>query len=434
MAQIATTSAAPVVPRRNYSSLIVGILLILVFSPLIISIVVQIFKNPGLFLEQLKVGLVNGAIVAIIALGYTLVYGIIELINFAHGEVYMLGAFTSLILFGLLNLSTKTPWAVRAPALLLILVVAMAVTAGINVSIERLAYRRLRNAPRLAPLIAAIGVSFVLQNVGLVLGGMSILQGDYWALVSLIAPVVVAVVAVLAARRIRAGRTAPMPWWGWALLLIVAAALAVAGFNLMHTTLQSAAPIEVGRSIMGNTPSGPKNVPEVLVSSAAPPLLEKPVRLTWKDLMVLVMCGLLMTGLYLFVQRTRVGKAMRATAQDRDAARLMGINVDQTIALAFLLGGALAGAAGMVFGMYANSAVFVMGFTAGLRAFTSAVLGGIGNIAGSMLGGLLIGLVAALSDQYIETRWTNAVVFGILVIILVFRPSGLLGEDVGQKA
>jgi branched-chain amino acid transport system permease protein len=202
----------------------------------------------------------------------------------------------------------------------------------------------------------------------------------------------------------------------------------------MHTTLQSAAPIEVGRSIMGNTPSGPKNVPEVLVSSATPPLLEKPIRLTWKDLMVLVMCGLLMTGLYLFVQRTRVGKAMRATAQDRDAARLMGINVDQTIALAFLLGGALAGAAGMVFGMYANSAVFVMGFTAGLRAFTSAVLGGIGNIAGSMLGGLLIGLVAALSDQYIETRWTNAVVFGILVIILVFRPSGLLGEDIGQKA
>jgi branched-chain amino acid transport system permease protein len=125
---------------------------------------------------------------------------------------------------------------------------------------------------------------------------------------------------------------------------------------------------------------------------------------------------------------------MRATAQDRDAARLMGINVDQTIALAFLLGGALAGAAGMIVGMYNNSAVFVMGFTAGLRAFTSAVLGGIGNIAGSMLGGLLIGLVAALSDQYIEARWTNAVVFGILVIILVFRPSGLLGEDVGQKA
>src|SRR6266496_4442981 len=144
MAQIATTSAAPVAPRRNYSSLIVGILLILVFSPLISSIVLQIIARPGLFLEQLKVGLVNGAIVAIIALGYTLVYGIIELINFAHGEVYMLGAFSSMILFGLLNLSTKTPWLVRAPALLIILLVVMTITAGINVSIERLAYRRLR--------------------------------------------------------------------------------------------------------------------------------------------------------------------------------------------------------------------------------------------------------------------------------------------------
>ena len=434
MAQIATTSAAPAAQRRNFGSLIVGVLLILVFSPLIISIILQIIAKPGLFLEQLKVGLVNGAIVATIALGYTLVYGIIELINFAHGEVFMLGGFATLILFGLLNISTKVPWAVRAPALLLILVAVMGITAAINVTIERLAYRRLRNAPRLAPLIAAIGVSFFLQNVGLVLGGMSISQGDYWALVSLIAPALVAVVAVLVARRIQAGRNTPMPWWGWALLLIAAAVLAVAGFNLMHTTLQSAAPIEVGRSIMGNTAPGPKNVPEVLVPLGAPPIIETPVRLTWKDLMVLVISSVLMFGLYLFVQRTRVGKAMRATAQDRDAARLMGINVDQTIALAFLLGGALAGAAGMIFAMYTNSVVFVMGFTAGLRAFTSAVLGGIGNIVGAMLGGLLIGLVAALSDQYIETRWTNAVVFGILVIILVFRPSGLLGEDVGQKA
>src|SRR6266542_3564806 len=241
MAQIATTSA-PAAQRRNYSSLIVGVLLILVFSPLIISIVTQVIARPSLFAEQLKVGLVNGAIVAIIALGYTLVYGIIELINFAHGEVYMLGAFSTLILF-----------------------VVMAITAGINVSIERLAYRRLRNAPRLAPLISAIGVSFILQNVGLLLGGMSILQGDYWALVALIAPAVVAVVAILAARRIRAGRATPIPWWGWLLLMIVAVALAVAGFNMMHTTLQSAAPIKVGASIMGNTAPGAKSIPEVLV-------------------------------------------------------------------------------------------------------------------------------------------------------------------------
>jgi branched-chain amino acid transport system permease protein len=434
MAQVATTPTARPAQRRNYSSLIIGVLLLLVFSPLLVSIVTQILARPTLFVEQLKVGLVNGAIVAIIALGYTLVYGIVELINFAHGDVFMLGAFVTLIFFGLLNISIQTPWVIRGPALLIILLAVMAITAGINVGIERLAYRRLRNAPRLAPLIAAIGVSFLLQNVGLLLGGIPVLQGDYWALVAIIVPVIVAVVAVIVARRIQAGRTTPMRWWGWALLLIAAAVLAVAGFNLAHNTLQSIAPIEVGRSIMGNTPSGPKNVPEVLVSVSAPPLLDKPFRLTWKDVMVLVVSSVLMFALYVFVQRTRVGKAMRATAQDRDAARLMGINVDQTIALAFLLGGALAGAAGMIIAMYNNSAVFVMGFTAGLRAFTSAVLGGIGNIAGSMLGGLLIGLIAALSDQYIEARWTNAVVFGILVIILVFRPSGLLGEDVGQKA
>jgi branched-chain amino acid transport system permease protein len=432
MAQTIATPAP--VARRNYSSLIVGVLLILVFSPLIISIIIQISQNPALFLEQLKVGVINGAIIAIIALGYTMVYGIIELINFAHGDVYMLGAFATLILFGLLNLSTKTPWLVRAPALLLIFLVVMAITAVINVSIERLAYRRLRNAPRLAPLISAIGVSFILQNIGLLLGGVQILQGDYWALVALIAPLVVVGIVWLAARGAQANRATPIPWWIWLLVTIVALVLAVAGFNLMHSTLQSSAPIEVGRSVMGNTPSGPKNLPEVLTSSATPPLIERPFRLTWKDIMVLVVSSILMFGLYTFVLRTRIGKAMRATAQDRDAARLMGINVDATIALTFLLGGALAGAAGMIVGMYNNTAVFTMGFTAGLRAFTSAVLGGIGNIAGSMLGGMLIGIVAALSDQYIEARWTNAVVFGILVIILVFRPSGLLGEEVGQKA
>jgi branched-chain amino acid transport system permease protein len=433
---MAQTIAAPVpaARRRNFGSLVVGLLLILVFSPLIVSIVTQIFQNPALFLEQLKVGLINGAIIAIIALGYTLVYGIIELINFAHGDVYMLGAFATLILFGLLNLNTRTPWIARAPALLIIFVVVMAITAAVNVGIERFAYRRLRNAPRLAPLISAIGVSFVIQNIGLLLGGLPVRTGDYWALVALFAPVVIGTVALVVARRIQAGRTTPVPRWAWLVLVVVAVLLAVAGFNLMHNALLQAAPIEVGRSVMGNTPSGPKSLPEVLTSPSEPPLLTRPFRLTWKDVMVLVVCSILMISLYLFVQRTRVGKAMRATAQDRDAARLMGINVDQTIALAFLLGGALAGAAGMVVGMYNNTAVFTMGFTAGLRAFTSAVLGGIGNIAGSMLGGMVIGVVASLSDQYIEARWTNAVVFGILVIILVFRPSGLLGEDVGQKA
>jgi branched-chain amino acid transport system permease protein len=264
-------------------------------------------------------------------------------------------------------------------------------------------------------------------------------QGDYWALVSFIAPVLIASVALVFARRIQASR--PVPWWGWLLLVIVTGLIASAGFNLMHSSLQNVAPIEIGASIMGNTASGPKSLPEVIAASSAPPAIlintadaKVLFRLGWKDLMVLVLSSSLMFGLYLFVQRTKVGKAMRATAQDRDAAALMGIDVNRTISLAFILGGALAGAAGMIVGMYNNTAVFTMGFTAGLRAFTSAVLGGIGNIAGSMLGGLLIGILASLSDIYIETRWTNAVVFAVLVIILVFRPSGLLGEEGGQKA
>lgn len=428
-------TAAPAVPRRrNYSSLIVGVLLLLVFSPLIVSMVTQIGQNPALFLAQLKNGLVNGAIIAIIALGYTLVYGIIELINFAHGDVYMLGAFATLILVGLLNITTKTPWIVRGPVLILIFVAVMAITAAVNVGIERFAYRRLRNAPRLAPLISAIGVSFILQNVGLYLGGLTVRRGDYWALIALIAPVAIVAAAFGIARRLQANRERRVPWWAWVLLIVATVALAVAGFNLIRSGLDAVAPIQPGSSVMGNTASGPKSVPEVLTSPTTKPILTTPFLLTWKDIMVLVVSGILMVGLYTFVQRTRVGKAMRATAQDRDAARLMGINVDATIALAFLLGGALAGAAGMIAGMYFNTVVFTMGFTAGLRAFTSAVLGGIGNIVGTMLGGVLIGLIASLSDQYIEVRWTNAVVFGILVIILVFRPSGLLGENVGQKA
>jgi branched-subunit amino acid ABC-type transport system permease component len=438
MAQTAATQA-PAAQRRNYSSLIVGVLIALVFSPLLISIITQIIANPLLFIEALKVGLINGAIVAIIALGYTLVYGIIELINFAHGDVYMLGAFATLCFFGLLDLNTTTPWIARVPALILIFLAVMAITATINYSIERFAYRRLRNAPRLAPLISAIGISFILQNVGLVIGGQNLPLGDYWMLISLIAPLLIAAIALVIGRRIQSSR--PVPWWGWLALLIVTLLLASAGFNLMHSTLQSVAPLEVGPSIMGNTGTGGKSLPEVIAGpGTTPPLLltnaedRALLRLTWKDIMVLSLSSMLMLALYLFVQRTRVGKAMRATAQDRDAAALMGIDVNRTISLAFILGGALAGAAGMIVGMYNNTAVFTMGFTAGLRAFTSAVLGGIGNIVGSMLGGLLIGILASLSDIYIETRWTNAVVFAVLVIILVFRPSGLLGEEGGQKA
>jgi branched-chain amino acid transport system permease protein len=161
--------------------------------------------------------------------------------------------------------------------------------------------------------------------------------------------------------------------------------------------------------------------------------LQTAVRFTAKDLFVLVLTAPLLVALNLFVSRTRLGKAMRATAQDREAAALMGININQTIALTFLIGGALAGAAGFLSGLYNNSAWFQQGFRGGLMAFTAAVLGGIGNLTGAVLGGMIIGILSALSDFYFDPRWTQAVVFAILILIMVFRPSGLLGEQVPEK-
>lgn len=373
---MATEAVGPSIQKRVIPWTLIGRVALIIFFILFLAVplynvFVQMVLNPQLLLRQLIIGLTNGAYIALIALGYTLVYGIVELINFAHGEVYMVGAFLSLSLVGLFGLTDQTPYAVRIPMMLLVLVLTMLATALLNSTIERLAYRRLRNAPRLAPLISAIGVSFVLQNLGLL--------------------------------------------WGY---------LRFPAFN----------------GVMGSNAVAPKSFPQLIPNNN---LLEPlagifgegfRVRLTLKDLVVIVVSVTLLVALYLFVQRTKIGKAMRATAQDRDASALMGIDVNRTITLAFLLGGALAGAAGFLVGMYNGTVVYTMGFTAGLRSFTAAVLGGIGNIMGSMLGGLLIGLISALSDQYLSAKWTNAVVFGILVLILVFRPTGLLGEDVQQKA
>lgn len=366
--QISTTNVVPrVIPWRTISSIILLIFFVLFLAVPLWNLVMEMVANPQLLMRQLIIGITNGAYIALIALGYTLVYGIIELINFAHGEVYMLGVFFSLTLIGLFGLSSSTPPELLFPLMLLILLVTMTFTALLNVSIERVAYRRLRNAPRLAPLISAIGVSFVLQNVGQL--------------------------------------------WGFLRFPI---------FN----------------GVMGSNAVAPKSYPQLISNYNVLSFLGENVRirLTIRDLVVLAVSFSLLVALYLFIQKTKLGKAMRATAQDRDASALMGIDVNRTISLAFLLGGVLAGAAGMLVGMYNGTAVFNMGFTAGLRSFTAAVLGGIGNIVGAMFGGLLIGLISALSDQYLSARWTNAVVFGLLVIILVFRPTGLLGEEGGQKA
>ncbi|MEN9206116.1 MAG: branched-chain amino acid ABC transporter permease [Thermostichales cyanobacterium BF4_bins_65] len=328
-------------------------------------IIREIIASPEIFVQQLLVGTTNGAIIAIIALGYTMVYGIIELINFAHGDLYMLGAFMSLSVIGAFGVDQDTPFSQVIVPILVALLASVIFCGILNVITERYAYRPLRNAPKLAPLISAIGVSFIFQNVGLL--------------------------------------------WG--------------GFRAIFP-------------IMGSNAAAPKSFPDLLprIDLLRAIGLETSVTFTTKDLTVLVVAVALMASLHLFVQNTKIGKAMRATAQNRTAAKIMGINVDQIIALTFLIGGALAGAGGLLVSLYNNTVVFTMGFTAGLRAFTAAVLGGIGNIIGAMLGGILIGLLSALSDQYFSSRWTNAWVFLVLVVILIFRPTGLLGENVQEKA
>jgi branched-chain amino acid transport system permease protein len=311
-------------------------------------------------IQVLLIGVANGAIIALIALGYTLVYGIIELINFAHGDVFMIGTMVSLTLITWIPGLLGVRQALQLPPLTVLalivgsLLASILVCAALNVMIERVAYRRLRNAPRLAPLITAIGVSFILVNVGLVWKGAS--QVNY--------PDLLPRVDILR--------------------------------DVFH--------------------------------------INTLILFTLKDLLVIVIAVPLMVGLTLFVQRTRLGKAMRATAQDRTAAAMMGIDINMTIALTFVIGGAMAGAAGTIFGLYNNSAWFFQGFRNGLYSFTAAVMGGIGNIQGAFLGGMIIGLVAALADRVWDPRWTEAVVFALLVVILIFRPTGLLGEETSERA
>ena len=302
-----------------------------------------------IFFQQLVNGLSLGGIYALIALGYTMVYGIIELINFAHGDVYTLGTFFSLAILLGLGVSGEVHGFTLVWVVLVTILAAMILCGIVGVLIERLAYRRLRNAPRLAPLITAIGMSFILENV--------------------------------------------MQLW------------------------------------RGPTPIA---FPAVIPN---PSFYIGAVEIAAKQILVVVLAVVMMAALQLFIYRTKMGKAMRATAQDRDAAQLMGIDINTTIAMTFLIGSALAGAAGFVSGIYYQSTWFFNGFEAGLKAFTAAVLGGIGNVAGAMLGGFVIGLVEAFATQFIPggAQWTNVVVFSVLVLVLVFRPSGLLGEALPEK-
>lgn len=351
------------IPRLTVRNVILT-LVILAFAAFLLN---RFFANPELFTKQVINGLSQGAVYALIALGYTLVYGIIELINFAHGEVYMIGAFTGLTILSLMGVTEKSPPGLILFGIAMCFVIAPLVTALLNAGIERAVYRPLRNSPRLAPLITAIGVSFVLLQVGLLWGGLPEDPFIYFA----------------------GSGAQPKPFP-----------------NLIPN-------INILTDVFG---------------------LQTTMAITAKQLFAIGLAVPLMLALRLFVSKTTMGKAMRATAQNREASRLMGINVDLIIAVTFLIGGALAGAGGIVGGMYFQSAQWNMGFDAGLKAFTAAVLGGIGNITGAMLGGFVIGLVSALSDQYLAGQWTRAVVFLMLVLILVFRPNGLLGTSVVQKA
>jgi branched-chain amino acid transport system permease protein len=301
--------------------------------------------------EQTVNALTRGAIYALIALGYTMVYGIIELINFAHGDMFMVGAFVSLTFLGTI-LGLEGP-IYDIPVLIVTLAATFVITMGtmglVGVVIERLAYKPLRNAPRLAPLITAIGVSFILQNI------VQLRYGPYQT-------------------------------------------------------------------------NSPKIFPDTWVISIGN--VDIPVL----SVFIIVVAITLMIALQLFIGRTRLGRAMRSTAADRDAAALMGVNINRTIAITFLIGSALAGAAGVVNGLQYGVARFDDGFQAGLKAFTAAVLGGIGNTVGAALGGFIIGFIEVGATAMGYTRWGPAIVFGVLVIVLVFRPAGLLGQQLGERA
>lgn len=312
-------------------------------------------------IQQLIIGLSNGMIIALIALGYTMVYGLIELINFAHGDLFMLGCFLALTIIGGLGLSTAGAGDATSYTTLIALLITVPIFCGsANVLIDRLAYRPLRSAPRLVSLVSAVGVSFILVNIGLFWGGL------------------------------------PLDVFG-----------------------------------MGNAAAAPKDFPNIVTSANL--LGDSMIQFTFKDLLVLVVTVPLLLGLVAFVRCTQFGRAMRATAQNPIAARLVGINVERVVTATFFLGGALAGAASVVYATYNNTVFFQMGYRVGVDAFTAAVIGGIGSLPGAVLGGLLIGIFRALSDQYIATQWTNTIVFTVLIVVLVFRPNGLLGSRRREK-
>src|SRR5216683_2461227 len=301
------------------------------------------------FFQELVNGITTGALYSLVALGFSMVYGVLKLLNFAHGDLYMVGAFIGFFVIqwfgGAAHLTIPVPL-----LLVIMFVLAAAVVGGLGVAIERFAYRPLRDAPRIAPLITAIGISFFLENSALLLFG--------------------------------------------------------AQYRVYNTPdfISFSSGIQIG---------------SVTIDSV--------------QIMVVVLGVALMIGLRLLVNRTRLGKQMRAVAADREAAEMLGINVNFTIAATFFLGSALAGVAGVMSGLLFNQVTATIGFIAGLKAFTAAVVGGIGSLPGAMLGGLLIGIAESMVTGYISSAYTNLIVFGILIVVMLLRPSGLLGQAQLQK-
>jgi branched-chain amino acid transport system permease protein len=297
------------------------------------------------FFQQLINGLTVGGIYALIALGYTMVYGVLKLINFAHGDLFTIGAYLGLTLLTSLSLTDRVGAGLGVVILIIMIMGLLAIVGGI---LERVAYRPLRESPRLSAVVSALGASIFLQNT---------------------------------------------------VMLIYGARFQVYPQNILPT---------LSFDILG--------------------LNVSMIRIT-----ILLFSLILMAALYLFIQKTRTGMAIRAAAIDQGAARLMGIDVNQVILLVFLIGPALGGTAGLMVGLLYGQINFTMGWVYGLKAFTAAILGGIGNIPGAMLGGLLLGVVEAMGAAYISIAWKDAIAFFILIIILIVRPTGLLGERVADK-
>jgi branched-chain amino acid transport system permease protein len=299
-----------------------------------------------MFFQQLINGLTLGSVYAIIALGYTMVYGILELINFAHGEIYMLGAYLGIILLGFFTASGLTGQSLILSVALTVILSAL-FCAMYGFTMEKIAYKPLRNAPRLSPLISAIGISIFLQNY---------------------------------------------------VMLTQGATDKVFPYHLGDTVIHFS-----------------------------------DVQMTKTQVLIIVISALMMLLLHLFISRTRIGKAMRATSQDMTMAALVGINVDNIISITFVLGAMLAAVAGVMVAVYYGLVNYSIGYIAGIKAFTAAVLGGIGSIRGAMLGGILLGLMESMGAAYISTEYKDAFAFVILIIILLIRPAGIFGRDLPEK-